>query len=476
MVPKDVREFITTLESTGDLVRIREAVDWELEVGAISRRSSELGGPAVLFEQVKEYPEGFRILGGPLATWRRLAIALELSAETSVREIHRVYEERVKHPVKPVVVKSWSHRRHIMQCNDIDLFRFPAPLCHELDGGRYIGTWDVVVCRDPDTGWTNWGMYRFMVHNRRFLVGAPSPASHLGMLLKQKFIPTGQPMPVAVVIGADPLCSLVAATGFRPGESEADFAGALRQEAVELIKCQSNDLLVPANAEIVIEGEVLPQAAAPEGPFGEYTGYRREADHLGVLMRVTAITYRDSPILTMSCLGVPPDDSSVAGALGVSIGLKRRLLEHGLPVTDVFLPPEGASHLVVVGVKQGGSAMAQRVRDILTGRRAWYTKIMVVNEDVDVFDMRQVWHAFAVKCHSFRGIFLTQQEGVGSELTPCYSKEERERRVGAIALFDCTWPPEWSQSDIPVKMSFDEAYPAEVKNKVLNKWSRYGFK
>lgn len=476
MVPKDLRQFIEALERTGDLIRIKDEVSWDLEAGAISRRACELSGPATLFERIKDYPEGYRILGGPLATWRRVAIAMGLSPETSVREIHRTYEQRVERPVKPVVLKSWPHKRNIMLGEDVDLYNFPAPMCHELDGGRYIGTWDLVVCKDLNSDWTNWGMYRFMIHNRRFLVGLPFPASHLGMLLRGEFLATGQPMPVAVLIGADPLCSLAAATGYRQRESEADFAGGLRQEAVELVKCQTNELLVPANAEIVIEGEILPDATAPEGPFGEYTGYRHEADQMGTLVRVSAVTYRDSPIMTMSNLGVPPDDSSVAGALGVTVALKRRLLRHGIPVTDVFLPPEGASHLVVVGVKSGGREVAKKVRDVLTGRRAYYTKIMVVDEDVDVFDLRQVLHAFSVKCHSFRGVFLNQREGIGSIATPCYSREEREKLVGATALFDCTWPPEWPRDEIPSKMSFEDAYPQEVKDKALAKWATCGFR
>ncbi len=476
MVPRDIREFIKVLERTGDLVRIGEEIDWDLEVGAISRRACELNAPAALFERIKDYPEGYRILANPVATWRRVAIAMGLSPEASVSEIHRIYEQRIEHPIKPFVIKSWPHKRNVMLDEDIDLYRFPSPMCHELDGGRYIGTWDLVACQDPDSEWTNWGMYRFMIHNRRFLVGLPFPASHLGTLLREKFLPAGRPMPVAVATGIDPLCGLVATSGYRPGESEVDFAGGLRQKAVELVKCESNEVLVPANAEIVIEGEILPDATAPEGPFGEYTGYRHEADLTGVLVRVTAITYRDSPIMTMSNMGVPTDDSSVVGALGVAVALKRRLLRHGIPVTHVFLPPQGTSHLVVVGVRSGGREVAKQVLDVLIGRRAWYTKIMVVDDDVDVFDLQQVLHAFSVKCHSSRGIFLSQREGVGSIATPCYSREERGKQLGAVALFDCTWPSEWPRDEIPRRMSFEDAYPREIKDRVLAKWDTYSFK
>jgi 4-hydroxy-3-polyprenylbenzoate decarboxylase len=160
--------------------------------------------------------------------------------------------------------------------------------------------------------------------------------------------------------------------------------------------------------------------------------------------------------------------------MGVTVALKRRLLRHGIPVTDVFVPPEGASHTVLVAVKSGGIDMAKRIRDILSGRRAWYTKILVLDEDVDVFDMKQVIHAFSVKCQSYRGISLTMEEGKGSRLTPCYSKEEREKMMAAIAVFDCTWPPEWPEHEKLTKMSFEEIYPRKIKEKALNKLEKYG--
>ncbi len=474
MVPRDIREFIEVLEKTGDLVRIREEVDWDLEAGAISRLACEKSWPAVLFETIKDYPQGYRILGGPLATWRRVAIAMGLSAGTNVREIHRVYEERIGQPAEPRVSETGLCKENIFLRDNIDLYRFPAPMCHEGDGGRYIMTWGFAVSKAPDTSWMNWGMYRFMIYNRTYLVGAPAPFSHLASVLRNAYIPADRPMPVALVIGTDPLCSLAAATGYRVGESEADFAGGLRRSPVTLVRCETSDLLVPADAEIVIEGEILPNKTAQEGPFGEFPGYRHEENSLGLLMRVTAVTHRDSPILTMSNLGVPPDDSSVAGAMGVTVALKRRLLRHGFPVTDVFLPPEGASHMVVVGVKSGGVDMAKRIRDALIGRRAWYTKIIVVDADVDVFDMGQVIHALSVKCHSTRGISVVEKEGKANPLTPCYSKEEKEKQIAAIALFDCTWPLHWAAKEIPPKMSFSEIYPREIKETTVAKLREYG--
>ena len=477
MAFNNIREFIAALEGSGDLVRVGEQVDWELEAGAVTRRSYETGGPAVLFENIKDYPRGYRILGGSLGSYRRVAVAMGLDPNTPVPDIHSEYEQREQHPIKPVVVGTGPCKENVVVWEDIDLHRFPAPMIHDGDGGRYLGTWDVVITRDPDTGWTNWGMYRFMINTPRTLTGDPSIVSHLGMVFTQKYIPQERAMPMALVIGADPLTSMVATAGYGIGVDEADMAGALRREPVELVKCETSDLMVPAHAEIVIEGDILPSAIAPEGPFGEYPGYRTEKARTGVVCQVKAITYRTDPIITMISLGVPVDDSSVAAALTAGISMKRRLLRHDIPVTNVYAPPEGVTHLVVVGVKEGGAEMARRIGEVFLARRVNVNKVIVVDEDVDVFDMGQVLHAFAVKCHPLTGVHTEKVEaGKANMLTPCYSHDEREQMKGGLDIFDCTWPSDWPRESLSIKSSFECIYPREVQEMVLKKWQRYGFK
>lgn len=478
MAFKDNRDFMDALSKTGDLVKVKQEVDWDAEAGAISRHALELSGPAILFEKLKDYATGYRIFAGPLGTYRRVALALGLPADTPIKKIYEVFEERQQKPISPVVVKNAKAapcKENIMLGEDVDLYRFPIPMCHDGDGGRYIGTWDTVVTKDPDSDWVNWGMYRFMIINKKSLSGAPAPTSHLGLMLK-KYVEKGLPMPVAIVVGSDPISALVTSTGYQIGDTEANFAGALRQEPVELVKCETNNLLVPAHSEIVIEGEIMPDRMAYEGPFGEYPGYRTGEHGLRMFCHVTAITYRNSPIITMSNLGVPPDDSSVGGSMGVAIGLKNRLQRKGLPVIDVYLPPEGASHLVVVSVKKGGNEVAKAVKEAITRRRAWYTKIIVVNDDVDIYNLGEVVHAFSVKCHSTRGVFVSDEPGKGSSATPCYTLEEKHNNtLGAVALFDATWPLDWREEDIPIKSSFNVIYPKNVQDKVLKNWKKYGF-
>ncbi len=470
----NLRDFISAIERAGDLARIKKEVDWDMEVGAVSRRVFEQSGPALWFEKIKDYPGGFSILNGPVATWRRVAIALDLDPDSTVRQIYSAYEQRREKKLKPAHVKSAPCQENVMTGPEVDIYKLPAPMVHDGDGGRYIGTWDIVVTKDPDSGWTNWGMYRFMTHTKNMLTGWPQATSQLALVMKSKYLPHKKPMPIAVVIGCDPVCHLVATEPYRPGEDEVEHAGGIRGCPVDLVQCKTSDLMVPAQAEIVIEGEVLPDRIALEGPFGEYPGYRSGTMGEGVLVQITAITHRNNPIITLTTLGIPPDDSSIAASLTAAIAIKRGLKRRGVPVTEVYVPPEGVTHLVVVGVEHGGSQVARQVLDFITARRVMVSKVIVVNKDTDVFDMNQVIHAFATKCHPGRGIILEHYEGRGNALTPCYSADERRRLKGTSAVFDATWPEEWEEEAIPVKSSFETTYPDSLKEKVLDNWRSYG--
>ncbi len=476
MVWNDTREFIEVLRASGDLLVINEAVSWDLELGAISRLACERDAPAIWFTRIADYPEEHTVFVNPLATWRRVAIALGLAPEAAVKEIYREYERRESRLIPPVEVKTGPCKEVILRGDQVDLFGFPAPMLHEGDGGRYIGTWDLVVSHDPGTNWTNWGIYRFMLHGARTLTGFPRPTSHLGKVFQEHFVSKGEPMPVAIVIGADPLSHLAASATYRLGGDETALAGALRGAPVEVVRCETSELLVPATAEIVLEGEILPDRVALEGPYGEYPGYRTGEMGDGILCRITAITHRHRPILTVDATGYK-DDSAIITSMTGALAIKRRLERHGIPVADVYVPPEGAVHAAVVSVSHGGSEVTRQILEILTSRRALLSKIFVVETDVDPFDMGAVLHAFATKCHPGRGIHVVHYEGRANTLTPCYSQEERLAQRGASVAFDCTWPPEWSREwEVPVKATFDSIYPETLRQAILEKWGGYGFK
>lgn len=474
MAYKDNRAYIEALSKSGDVVRISREVDWDLEASAITGRSCTIRGPACLFERLRLYPEGGRIFGAPMATYRRLAIAMGMGAETPTAEVFDEYERRVSKPVKPVVVDDGPCKENKMFGDEVDLYRFPAPTVHEGDGGRYIGTWHCVITKDPDTGWTNWGMYRLMIFNRQMITGFLNPVSHFWLML-EKYKRAGKNMPVAAAIGPDPLCALVAASPFRIGEDEVDFAGALAQEPVELTRCETKDLLVPANAEIIVEGEILHNLELPEGPFGEFPGYRTQGWAPRPVIRVEAVTYRDNPIICMTPEGVGQTDGQIGPSLAGAIGIKNRLMRRGVPVVNVYLPPEMASLVAVVSVKESNSQIVSEITAVLHGRRASVPKVIIVNDDVDVFNMDEVMHALGARLHPVRGV-SANPDTAGWTLVPYITPEERENGKVPTGVYDCTWPADWSkESDIPVRMSFKTSYPVSLQEKVKAQWKHYGF-
>ena len=474
MAPKDLRSFLAAIEASGDLVTVADEVDWDEELPGLGRLSCERNGPAFMFNNVKDYG-GWRVTTNPIATWRRMAVALGLAADTPVRRLYEVYAEREQRTIPPVVVKDGPCKEVVIEGDRLDLFDLPTPMVHEGDGGRYLGTWDLVVSKAIDSDWVNWGMYRFMVHNERYLTGYPRPTSHLGKQLLEGYVPQGKPMPIAIVIGADVPSHFAAAATFRLDGCEADLAGGLGGRPIELVKCHTSDLMVPANAEIVIEAEVLPNGIAQEGPYGEYPGYRSGEMGDALCARVTAISHRRDPILTLDTTGFM-DSSATTTSISGAIAIKRRLEKHGIPVVDVYVPPEGGVHLAIVSVRRGGAEVAKRIVEVLTQRRALMSKIIVVDEDVDVFNIPAVLHAFSTKCHPQRGTHIHTYEGRANALTPAYSQEERAARLGASVAFDVTWPPEWPRENTPIRATLDQMYTPDMQKRVHSRWQALGLK
>jgi phenylphosphate carboxylase alpha subunit len=482
MAFKDLRQYISALEENGEINRIEREVDWNLEAGAIMRLANERSLPAPFFQNIKGYPPGYAIFGSPLNTWRKLAIAMGLNPEISGRELVEVYLQRKDKLIKPIIVdKDKAPCKENIDIGDqINLTRFPAPMLHDGDGGRYIGTWHINISKDPDSGWVNWGMYRFMINNKKSLVGSWRPSKHMGFHFYRKYKPRKLPMPFAIVIGTEPISALIAGTRISPNTFEADVAGAVRQEPVELVKCETVDLEVPATSEIVIEGEVSPTEMEWEGPFGEFSGYSSAPREKFPLVKVTAVTYRNDPILTASCMGVPIDESHITAAATRSAEILGKLRGEGVAVSGVNIPLHGASFFIVVGIRareSGVPNLAARVADIIWGTEVGTSipYVIVVDEDVDVWDMGQVVHALFTRCHPYRGIRRVEHATGIPHLT-FLNRYERKNKLGAKALFDATWPLEWDPNDIPPKMSFESNFPAEIKDYVLQNWESYGYK
>ncbi|MDP6343557.1 MAG: UbiD family decarboxylase [Alphaproteobacteria bacterium] len=472
MAHKDLREFTEALAASRDLVTIDDEVDWDQELAGIGRLSCERDGPAFMFNNVKDYA-GWRVLANPVTGWRRYAVALGLPADTPIRELYRIYAEREQNPIPPILVNDSACKEVIIPRDEIDLFDLPVPMVHDGDGGRYLGTWDLVVSKDRDSGWVNWGMYRFMIHDERHMTGYPRPTSHLGKMLLDGYAPKGEVMPIAIAIGTDQPSHLSSTATFRIGGDEVELAGGLGESPVELIKCETSDLYVPASAEIVVEAEIYPDKIAQEGPYGEYPGYRSGEMGNSVCARVTAITHRRDPIFTIDTTGFM-DSSAVTTSISGAIAIRRRLERHGVPVSEVYIPPESGVHMAIVSVSRGGPEVARQVVEVLTARRALMSKIIVVDDDVDVFNQSAVIHAFSTKCHPDRGTHIHRYEGRANALTPAYSQEERLGKLGASVAFDATWPPDWPAETTPVRATLDSMYSQDVQDRVNARWRKLG--
>jgi UbiD family decarboxylase len=459
MAHRDLREFIRQLEEQGELLRVRGEVDWKEEIGAVSRRLCDretegTNAPAVLFENIKGYPGG-RFFTNTLASFRRYALALGLKKETPVKEIIETYRQRIKNPVKPKVVKSGPCKENILMGKDVDLFKFPTPKWHPEDGHRYIGTFHTVIVKDPDSDWVNWGLYRLGIHDEASTGIIITPNQHVG-LIYEKYEARNQPMPVVVAIGQDPIHPIVAASGFMGGVSEVDMAGGLRQAPVELVKAETCDLLVPAHAEIILEGEILPKERKMEGPFGEYTGYYGGDRFPKPVFHVTCITHRNDPILTGSEEGVPLVDDNIMGCISQSALAKWLLLDLVcVPgVKDVFFLPHCASwHFCIVSATNAHPGIARRITSAIWGSKfggigGYADWVVIVDDDIDPTNIQQVLWSVATRCDPARGVQITERRGTNVLLPKIAVLDRTERGIqGSSIMIDAQFPYEWRRSD-----------------------------
>lgn len=478
----DLREYISKLEKMGELVRVKKEVDWNLEAGAIARRCNEIEAPIPYFEKIKGYSKEFTVLGDIINTLKRLSIAMEQPTDLPYAEMYRnlmqVYLSGIEHPIKPRVVKTGPCKENIMKGNDVNLYKFPSLMLHDGDGGRYIGTAHTVITKDFDSGWVNWGCYRQMIHNRNHLGGYVAPPRDMAIMLR-KYEERNKPMEFAIAMGTDPVVFAVGISPVPYKINEVDVIGGIRKEPVDVIKCETVDLMVPATSEIVIEGHVLPGVRVDEGPFGEYTGYRASPRAPRLVYKVDCITHRNSPILTAVCEGAPVDSGHVANSIARAATIRTDLVNAGIPVVDVHVVIRSSGFLTVVSTKTPYSNIAHRIASVVWGSRAAQSgshKVMVVNDDIDPFNIDEVVHAFATKCHPVRGHHAVPN-AAGHPLVPYQNLEERLWAKNSLMLYDCTWPIDWPvEIAIPPKASFNSIYPKELQDKVLANWKNYGFR
>jgi len=306
MTVSSLRQYLQRLETRDELHRIAEPVSWNLEASAVTMLLNEEDSSVPLFENVEEA----RLVGDPYRgsqrrPWDRIALGLELPTDLSYREYYESVIERLKNPVDPITVAADDApcKEVIQTGDDVDLLDFPWPYIHAGDGGRYSNL-HTLIAPDIDSEWVDWSYHRSMIHDSEtasvlLLAGEQTPNMYY-----YKYERRNEPMPVAIAIGVEPAVQYASVMWIPTGRNEAEFAGGLKQGPVELVPCETNDLLVPATAELVIEGEILPNERRDEGPFGDYFGYMNGPRRSMPLFRVTGITHQTDPILPFCVEGV----------------------------------------------------------------------------------------------------------------------------------------------------------------------------
>jgi 4-hydroxy-3-polyprenylbenzoate decarboxylase len=486
---RDLREFVAKLEKAGELRRIRAEVDPVLEIAEVAQRVARDGkraadsvGPALLFEN----PKGSRVplLINTFGSLRRMELAFEVEKleEVAARiqgflkmETPQGLFDKIKMLPKlaelgsffPKSVKSGPCKEVIYKGVDVNLLHFPILKCWPQDGGRFI-TFPLVFTKNPETGKRNVGMYRMQVYDQRTTGMHWQTQKHGAEHFRRARAadPQGK-IAVSVAIGADPATSLAGMLPIPPDLDEMMFAGFLRREPVEMVSCETNDLEVPANAEIVLEGYVNLGEMRTEGPFGDHTGFYSLEGEFPVF-HVECITHRKDPIYLTTVVGPPPQEDFYMGYAVERVFMPVMKMQYP-EIVDVAMPAEGIFHnLMIVAIRKSYPGHARKIMNAIWSLgQAMFTKvIVVVDHDVDVHNFSEVaWKALCA---------IDPERDVQFNLGPADTLDHASRiqDFGSKMGIDATrkWASEGFTRPWPDEILMDE----RTKKRVAEMWKTFG--
>ncbi|HEY6201025.1 MAG TPA: UbiD family decarboxylase [Candidatus Binatia bacterium] len=403
---RGLRDWIDQVERMGELVKINGA-HWDREMGAATQLLTQTAkgkAPAILFDEVSGYPKGYRTLYGQFSSLRRVALTLGLPLEFEHKaDLVKAYHERMQNMtlLKPKFVKDGPILKNVLEGDKVDVLKFPVPIHHEQDTARYIGTADMCITKDPDDGWYNFGAYRCQVYDEK-TIGCQITEGKHGRIHRDKYFERGQSCKFAIVCGQDPLLYLLSSSPLPRGVSEYDFAGGIRGEPVEVVKGPYTGFPIPADAEIVVEGEAVPGNVKPEGPFGEWMGYYSDDVVPRPYIDVKTVLYRDNPILTCAPQHKPVDETGLLKGIAGAAEIWQALEAAGLPEILGVWNHEGgpATRFTAIQIRQRYPGHSRNVLHVASNCAAgayngkW---TVVVDEDIDCSDLDQVLWAMCTR-------------------------------------------------------------------------------
>ncbi len=447
----DLREWLALADQQGEVRIVRDA-NWQDDIGlaaeAVLRAEN---GPCVVFEDIQGCPKGYRLLMNVFAGKRR-NMTLGFPEHLSKWELSDAYREaylKEQRNIPHQVVETGPIFENILTGDDVDVRQFPAPVWHEKDGGRYIGTGTFSITRDPEEHWLNAGSYRAQVHDRTS-VGLLMARGHHGAIHYEKYCARGESMPVAMVLGGDPISFFFGGLEAPYGTFELDLVGGMRGRPIKMVRGKITGLPIPASAEIVLEGYVTPDKRVIEGPFGEWSGHYAGGARPCPVLDVKAIYHRHNPIL----LGVPPmgagpDEMARYRAVMRSATIKQNMTNAGVPdVRQVWCHEVGGArmfHAVSITQRYPGHAIQAGHIAAQCGASAYASKyIVVVDDDIDVTNLETLMWAMLTRSDPAESIQFIK----GSWDSPADPRLPPDRRAAgdmthSVAIIDACKPYHW---------------------------------
>lgn len=472
---RNLQEWIDAAKRVGELRHIPGA-HWEKEIGLLTELAyRDTARPSLLFSDIPDHPGSAGIVTNALGSPRRLALTLGLDTEGNRRELGDRIMARWREVLdadelpEPRVVTDAPVLENVLRDDEVDLSFIPSPLWHEGDGGRYVGTGCVVISRGPESDWTNLGCYRVMSVDERHVALYISPGKD-GRLHRQAWFDRGEPFPVAVSLGHDPLLFLLAGVDMPRGRSEYGYYGYITGAPAEVVIGEVTGLPLPAHAEVVLEGYAFPDRMVPEGPFGEWTGYYASGARQEHLVEVKRVYYRARPYVLGSLPSKPPNEHSYFRGILRSGIIKEQLERNGVPgITGVWCHEAGGSRLfTAVSIRQQYGGHAKQVAALAAmcmGGAYLGRYVVVVDDDVDVTNLEDVIWAICTRSDPERSIDILRRTWSGP-LDPAIPKAEKG--LNSRALIDACRPWEWKDEFPPTCYS-----PPEVLDQVRKKWARF---
>lgn len=490
---ESLRAYIDALAELGEVQSIDVEVSLDYEVGAIVRRSYDLMAPAPLFTNLAGVEPGFRVLGAPAGVsarpglyLARVALSLGLDPRATGAEIvAALVAGRERDLLPPRVVATGPCKEVIAVGDEVDLRRLPAPLLHGHDGGRFINTYGIIVARTPDGSWTNWSISRTQFLDERRMTGLVVPTQHLGVV-HAMWRELGRDMPVAVAIGVEPAIPFVGGMPLPEGVNEADFIGAYLGEPIDVVRCETVDLEVPATAEIVIEGTLSVSEVGAEGPMGEFAGFTYPGESSPKpIYNITALTHRRDPILPVAVAGHPVEENHTAWGIPNSAEVVYQLRRHGVPVTSAFMPLESGCQWLVITVPPDWrehvseptvDALTNAIAEVLWSSHTAYAiaKVMVTEDDIDPSNTRDVVWAFAAKHSPSDGVRLYEDRPMVN-LPVFLPPADRARFKTTKVIYSCLMRDDFAPHVTPIRSTFDSDWPQEIQDRVVQRWGEYGY-